>query len=229
MNINFLNIFFILFFLCQITFAYAHQNNIKHAPSQYWSATEKTTTPANIKVSLSAEGNKTYRIKLSGKWVKGSCVFQGTGKPYAHFADLNFDGNLDAWVTGFTDSQGRSRCSDVWLFNPMKKKYEYDATLSKINNLELAPQEKKLEGGVSNCGCAGQCFYHDTYIWQSGSLLNISRRKQDCDSSDTILYEELILKDGELKVIRQEIGKPDDNEYLRRQKGVLNFFEWDAN
>ncbi|MEQ6340167.1 MAG: hypothetical protein M3A44_00600 [Gammaproteobacteria bacterium] len=148
-----------------------------------------------LRVYYSSEGDKTHAIKLSGSWVKVECQFQGPSEPYALLADLNFDGNADIWITGFTNGQGRSRCSDVWLFNPKKKKYQYNVELSRIHNLEVAPQEKKLEGGIYNCGCAAQCFFHDTYIWQSGALLKIARREQDCE-----IYREFVLIDGNPEV-----------------------------
>lgn len=203
-------------------FAYGHQTSVDN---------NQPTLPAkgefkpSIKIFHKPNGNKAYSIQILGKWAEGVCKFQGTIKPHAIFADLNFDQNMDVWVTGFSDSQGRSRCSDVWLFDPVTKQYKYNADLSKIPNLKVAPVERKLEGGIFNCGCAAQCFFHDTYIWQAESLLRIARREQDC-GMDTVSYREFTLMDGKLTITRQENGIPDDKEYARRQHGELQFLNW---
>lgn len=221
------NIFVALFFACTTSISFGQKNDFETTSSPSTLEAIKASKAINLRVFIPSKGNKRYSIKLAGHRIKGICTFQGTGEPYALFADLNFDGHLDVWVTGFANSQGRSRCSDVWIFNPENKKYEYNSIISKINNLEVAPQEKKLEGGVPNCGCAGQCFFHDTYIWQSETLLKIARREQDCDA-ETITYQESALLDGSLKIIRQEKGVPDANEYARRQNGELRFLKWNV-
>ena len=223
MKIAILNIFFALLFAGPGTSAYGQQNS--DDTNQPVLPVKGELKPINIKIFHTSKGNKTYSIQILGKRVKGVCKFQGTGKPYAIFADLNFDHNLDIWVTGFSDSQGRSRCSDVWLLNPITKQYKYNAALSKIRNLSVAPVEMKLEGGITNCGCAAQCFFHDTYIWQAGSLLRIARREQDC-GMNTVVYREFNLIDGKLTITRQENGIPDDKEYARRQNGELHFLNW---
>ena len=224
MNIGILNILFALLFSGAATLAYGQQNS---SDINQPILPVKGELKPNIKIFHTSEGHKKYSIQILGKWVKGVCEFQGTGKPYALFADLNFDHNLDVWVTGYSNSQGRSRCSDVWLFNPKTKQYKYNSTLSKIRNLEVAPVEMKLVGGMSNCGCAAQCFFHDTYIWQAESLLRIARREQDC-GIDNVIYKEFVLVDGKLTIMRQENGIPDDKEYARRQNGDLHFLNWDV-
>ena len=218
----------LVFFIAFTTpVALGQQTNSGVNLTQFRSVNSQPLKSTMLKISKSPEGEKTYSTKISGKWVKGICKFHGTGYPYRLSADINFDGNLDVWVTGYTNSQGRSRCSDVWLYNPKNKKYKYSATASKINNLEVASIEKKLEGGVSNCGCAGQCFFHDTYIWKSNVLLKVARREQDCDS-DTVHYKEFVLTDGKLKLVRQVEGVADDKEYALRQNGELHFLNWDV-
>lgn len=224
MKINMLNIFLVALLLAgAATHAHSQQNTVD--VNQPILSDKGESKPIYIKISGTSKGNRTYSVQLQGKWIKGKCEFQGIGEPYALFADLNFDNNLDVWVTGYSDSQGRSRCSDVWLFNPKTKQYEYNATLSKIHNLEVAPVEKKLEGGISNCGCAGQCFYHDTYLWQAGALIQIARREQDC-GTDTVVYQESTLIDGKLTITHQEKGIPDEKEYAHRQNGELRFLNW---
>lgn len=216
-------------FLCAgiSNLAFSEPNTLETEPIKATKIANSTSEFKNIKIFRTRNGDRKYSIKLSNKWVKGSCDFQGTGEPYALFADLNFDGNFDVWVTGFTDSQGRTRCSDVWLFSPKTKKYEYNTTVSKINNLEVAPKEKILEGGVFNCGCAAQCFSHDIYTWQSGRLLKIARREQTCDG-DTIIYKEFAISDGVLKATSQVEGKPNADEYAHRQNGDIHFLKWDS-
>ena len=180
----------------------------------------------HIKTFLNQKGNKSYSILLSGKWEKGICDFQGHRRLYALFADLNFDGNQDIWITGYSDSQGRGRCSDVWLFNPITNTYEYNKSISTINNLEVAPIEKRLEGGIFNCGCAGQCFFHDSYEWELGTLVKFARRQQDC-RDDSILYQESALINGTFQIIHQVKGMPDKKEYIHRQNGELHYLRWD--
>ena len=225
MNIVISNVFLALLFSGIATIAHGQQNTEEIHQSIL--STKGESKHINMKIFHTSEGSRKYSIRLLGKWVKGKCELQGVGEFYALFADLNFDNHQDIWVTGYSDSQGRSRCSDVWLFDPKTNKYEYNADLSKIHNLEVAPLEKKLEGGISNCGCAGQCFFHDTYSWQAGSLIKIARREQDC-GTDTVVYQEYVLIDDKLTVVHHEEGVPDDKEYSRRQNGELSFIDWSA-
>jgi hypothetical protein len=193
----------------------------------YYDQTDGTSEFKNIRILSTRNGDKTFTIKISNKWLKLPCDFQGPGEPYAMFADLNFDGNLDIWITGTNDGQMRSRCSDVWLFNPKSKKYEYNDVVSKIEDLEVSTREKILEGGQANCGCAAECFYFDIYRWQSGSLVKIARRKQDC-YGDTIIYKEYEIYDGVLKVARQVEVKPGGSMFSHSRKADIHFLKWDS-
>ena len=127
------------------------------------------------------DDRQTYRLKIGNAWESGRCRSSGTGNLHALLLDMNFDGHADLWVTGYTDSQGRIRCSDVWLWDAPAKKYRFNKPLSAIPNLDVSVAQKTLEGGIANCGCAAQCFYADRYAWQAGKLLTIARREQDCE------------------------------------------------
>ena len=127
------------------------------------------------------DDRQTYRLKIGNAWESGRCRSSGTGNLHALLLDMNFDGHADLWVTGYTDSQGRIRCSDVWLWDAPAKKYRFNKPLSAIPNLDISVAQKTLEGGIANCGCAAQCFHADRYAWQAGKLLTIARREQDCE------------------------------------------------
>ena len=111
----------------------------------------------------------------------------------------------DLWVTGYTDSQGRVRCSDVWLWDAPARQYSFNAPLSAIPNLEISIADQRIEGGIANCGCAAQCFYEDSYAWQASKLITIVRRAQDCEryreyrlneKNDLILVKDEIIDSG---------------------------------
>ncbi|MCC7703245.1 hypothetical protein IGS59_13390 [Janthinobacterium sp. GW460P] len=143
-------------------------------------ATGKVRQAADIRYANRDE-TQTYQLKIGKQWVKGRCSSSGTGKLHALLADMNFDGHADLWVTGYTDSQGRVRCSDVWLWDAQAKQYSFNQPLSAIPNLDIDIAEQSIEGGIANCGCAAQCFYEDSYKWQANKLITIARRAQDCE------------------------------------------------
>lgn len=150
---------------------------------------------------------QTYQLKIGRQWIKGKCSSSGTGNLHALLLDMNFDGHADLWITGYTESQGRIRCSDVWLWDAPAKKYRFNQPLSAIPNLDIGTADHSIEGGIANCGCAAQCFYADSYAWQAAKLITIARREQDCER-----YREYRLNDKkELTMIKDEIidsGKP---------------------
>ena len=154
------------------------------------------------------EEKQTYRLKIGKQWVNGSCSSSGTGNLHALLVDMNFDGHADLWVTGYTDSQGRIRCSDVWLWDAPAKQYSFSKPLSAIPNLNISISDQRIEGGIANCGCAAQCFYEDSYAWRAKQLITIARREQDCER-----YREYRLNDkNDLIMVKDEIidsGKPD--------------------
>ncbi|APA69470.1 XAC2610-related protein [Janthinobacterium sp. 1_2014MBL_MicDiv] len=161
-----------------------------------------------------------YRVNIQGAWIKGSCSSAGMGNLQALLLDMNFDGNADLWVTGYTDSQGRIRCSDVWLWDTKAGKYRFDKPLSAIPNLEISIPARQIEGGIGNCGCAAQCFYEDRYAWRENILTTIARREQDCER-----YREYRLNENnDLVLIKDEIidtGKPD-----RRESENNTLYDW---
>lgn len=143
-------------------------------------ATGKVRQAADIRYANRDE-TQTYQLKIGKQWVKGRCSSSGTGNLHALLLDMNFDGHADLWVTGYTDSQGRVRCSDVWLWDAQAKQYSFNQPLSAIPNLDIDIAEQSIEGGIANCGCAAQCFYEDSYKWQANKLITIARRAQDCE------------------------------------------------
>ena len=144
---------------------------------------------------------QTYQIKTGKRWMAGSCSSSGTGNLHALLLDMNFDGHADLWVTGYTDSQGRVRCSDVWLWDAPARQYSFNAPLSAIPNLEISIADQRIEGGIANCGCAAQCFYEDSYAWRASKLITIARRAQDCER-----YREYRLSDkNDLIIVKDEI------------------------
>ena len=147
------------------------------------------------------DDKQTYRLNLGKRWVAGSCSSSGTGNLHALLLDMNFDGHADLWVTGYTDSQGRVRCSDVWLWDAPARQYSFNAPLSAIPNLEISMADQAIAGGIANCGCAAQCFYEDSYAWQASKLITIARRAQDCER-----YREYRLSDkNDLIIVKDEI------------------------
>ena len=150
---------------------------------------------------------QTYQLKIGKAWVSGSCSSSGMGNLHALLVDMNFDGHADLWVTGYTDSQGRIRCSDVWLWDAQAKKYSFNKPLSAIPNLDIRLADQRIEGGIANCGCAAQCFYEDSYAWQANNLITIARREQDCER-----YREYrVNKSNALILVKDEVidaGKP---------------------
>jgi hypothetical protein len=144
--------------------------------------------------------------------------------PYVLLADVNFDGYADLWLTGWTEGQGRVRKSAVWLFSPATKQYELHQSLSQIGNLEVDPQGKTLQGGIANCGCAGSCFFYDTYLWQDTSLLPVARREQQCVEND-LRYREWALMDGALKIVHEEHRSTDDADHTAAHSHFINWAE----
>lgn len=168
--------------------------------------TGKVRQAADIRYTNHDE-KQSYQLKIGKQWRNGSCTSSGTGNLHALLLDMNFDGHADLWVTGYTDSQGRIRCSDVWLWDAPAQKYVFDTSLSAIPNLNISIADKAIEGGIANCGCAAQCFYEDSYAWQARQLITIARREQDCER-----YREYRLNDkNDLVITKDEIidsGKP---------------------
>lgn len=163
---------------------------------------------------------QTYQVKIGKTWVKGGCASSGTGNLQALLADLNFDGHADLWVTGYTDSQGRIRCSDVWLWDAQAKKYTLNTPLSAIPNLNLSMADKRLEGGIANCGCAAQCYYEASYAWQASRLITIARREQDCER-----HREFRLNaNNELTLVKDEVIDAGNPGQQARESSTL--FDW---
>ena len=144
---------------------------------------------------------QTYQLKIGKQWTNGSCSSSGMGNLHALLVDMNFDGHADLWVTGYTDSQGRSRCSDVWLWDAPAKQYRFNKPLSAIPNLDISITGQGIEGGIPNCGCAAQCFYEDSYKWRADKLIATGRREQDCER-----YREYRLNEkNDLIIVKDEI------------------------
>jgi hypothetical protein len=163
-------------------------------------ATGKVRQAADIRY-VNHDEKQTYQIKTGKRWMAGSCSTSGTGNLHALLADMNFDGHADLWVTGYTDSQGRIRCSDVWLWDAQAKQYSFNKALSAIPNLDIDIAGQRIEGGIANCGCAAQCFYEDSYAWRANTLIAIARRAQDCER-----YREYRLNDkNALVIVKDEI------------------------
>ena len=100
-------------------------------------ATGKVRQAANIRY-VNHDEKQTYQLKIGKQWIAGSCSSGGAGNLHALLLDMNFDGHADLWVTGYTDSQGRIRCSDVWLWDTQAKNYRFSKPLSAIPNLKSA-------------------------------------------------------------------------------------------
>ncbi|MGK5037586.1 XAC2610-related protein [Janthinobacterium sp. LB3P118] len=163
-------------------------------------ATGKVRQAADIRYANHDE-KQTYQLKIGKQWMPGSCSSSGTGNLHALLLDMNFDGHADLWVTGYTDSQGRVRCSDVWLWDTQAKQYSFNKPLSAIPNLDISIADKRIEGGIANCGCAAQCFYEDSYAWRADKLIATARREQDCER-----YREYRLNDKQdLIIVKDEI------------------------
>lgn len=168
-------------------------------------ATGKVRQAADIRY-INHDEKQTYQLKIGKQWIPGSCSSSGTGNLHALLVDMNFDGHADLWVTGYTDSQGRIRCSDVWLWDAPAKQYRFNKPLSAIPNLDISISDQKIEGGIPNCGCAAQCFYEDSYKWQANQLITTARREQDCER-----YREYRLNEkNDLIIIKDEIIDSDN-------------------
>ncbi|UQV44986.1 hypothetical protein KIV45_25180 [Janthinobacterium lividum] len=167
-------------------------------------ATGKVRQAADIRYANHDE-KQTYQLKIRKQWIPGSCSSSGTGNLHALLLDMNFDGHADLWVTGYTESQGRIRCSDVWLWDASAKQYSFNKTLSAIPNLDINITDQGIAGGIANCGCAAQCFYEDSYAWRADKLIATARREQDCEryreyrlneKNDLILVKDEIIDSG---------------------------------
>ncbi len=162
--------------------------------------TGKVRQAADIRYANHDE-KQTYQLKIGKQWLNGSCSSSGMGNLHALLVDMNFDGHADLWVTGYTDSQGRIRCSDVWLWDASAKKYSFNKPLSAIPNLDIRIAGQGIEGGIPNCGCAAQCFYEDGYTWRADKLIATARREQDCER-----YREYRLNEkNDLIIVKDEI------------------------
>ena len=162
--------------------------------------TGKVRQAADIRYANHDE-KQTYQLKIGKQWIRGSCSSSGTGNLHALLLDMNFDGHADLWVTGYTDSQGRIRCSDVWLWDASAKQYSFNKPLSAIPNLDISIADQRIEGGIANCGCAAQCFYEDSYAWRADKLIATARREQDCER-----YREYRLNEkNDLIIVKDEI------------------------
>lgn len=163
-------------------------------------ATGKVRQAADIRYATHDE-KQTYQLKIGKQWIPGSCSSSGTGNLHALLLDMNFDGHADLWVTGYTDSQGRIRCSDVWLWDAPARQYSFNKPLSAIPNLDISIGDQRIKGGIANCGCAAQCFYEDSYAWRADKLIATARREQDCER-----YREYRLNDkNDLIIVKDEI------------------------
>ena len=161
--------------------------------------TGKVSQAAELRYANHDE-TQTYQLKIGKQWINGSCSSSGTGNLHALLADMNFDGHADLWITGYTDSQGRVRCSDVWLWDASGKNYSFNKPLSAIPNLNIGMADQRIEGGIANCGCAAQCFYEDSYAWRANTLITTARRAQDCER-----YREYRLNDkNDLIIVKDE-------------------------
>ena len=162
--------------------------------------TGKVSQAAELRYANHDE-TQSYQLKIGKQWVNGNCSSSGTGNLHALLADMNFDGHADLWITGYTDSQGRVRCSDVWLWDASGKNYSFNKPLSAIPNLNIGMADQRIEGGIANCGCAAQCFYEDSYAWRAKQLITIARREQDCER-----YREYRLNaQNDLIIVKDEI------------------------
>jgi hypothetical protein len=174
------------------------------------------------------DGFETCSILLGGRWrASRTRAVVGLGLDCA-LVDLDFDRSADLWVTGCDDGQQRVRRSDVWRFDARRRTYVFDSTLSSLDNLEVDPGARQLESGIDNCGCAGECFFHDTYEWRGGRLVRVARREQDCagNESSVHVYREFARCGDSLCVVREvRGGEPDKAEYIRRQTGGHQFLD----
>ncbi|TNC76533.1 hypothetical protein FHI69_13260 [Janthinobacterium lividum] len=168
--------------------------------------TGKVWQAADIRYANHDE-KQTYQLNIGKQWINGRCSSSGTGNLHALLVDMNFDGHADLWVTGYTDSQERIRCSDVWLWDAPAKQYRFNKLLSAIPNLDISMADQGIQGGIRNCGCAAQCFYEDSYKWQANKLITIARREQDCEryreyraneKNDLIIVKDEIIDSGNL-------------------------------
>ena len=181
--------------------------------------------PIAMRINTSGDGAESYRIRLGGTWKKG--VWKGSGVDPMHvlLIDMNFDGHADVWVTGFVDGQARERPSDVWLYQPAIKSYRYDPALSALTDIEVDLGAKTIASGVSNCGCGGQCFFHEEYVWVKQALQKTLRNEQDC-SEETIVYQEWRRSNDAFSMINRVVGPPSEDVESSRRKNSLNVVDW---
>lgn len=167
-------------------------------------ATGKVRQAADIRYANHDE-KQTYQLNIGKQWINGRCSSSGMGNLHALLLDMNFDSHADLWVTGYRDSQGRIRCSDVWLWDAPAKQYRFNKLLSAIPNLNISMADQGIQGGIPNCGCAAQCFYEDSYKWQANKLIATARREQDCEryreyraneKNDLIIAKDEIIDSG---------------------------------
>ena len=181
--------------------------------------------PVSLRVITDADGGESYIIQTGGKWLKGKWAGSGVDHLHAVLVDLDFDGNADIWITGYTDGQGRDHPSDVWRYQPLRAAYVLDPVLSALPNLEVDLAAKRLQSSIPNCGCAGQCFLYEEYDFAKGALRKISAREQTCQGK-SVVYRESRLSGGKMRVTSQVSGDPGDETSRQRRKSPLNFVDW---
>lgn len=200
-------------------FALAQQVSLLHPLSGILAA------PVDLQITTDANGGERYSLLAGGKWLKGKWAGSGVDRLHALLVDLDFDGNADVWITGYTDGQGRNHPSDVWRYQPRPGTYVYDPVLSALPNLEVDLAANLLQSSLPNCGCAGQCFVYEEYDFADGALRKMSRREQTCKGK-SVVYRESRYSQGKMRVTSQVAGDPGDEIARQRRKSPLKFVDW---
>ena len=92
----------------------------------------------------------------------------------------------------------------MWLFDPDRSVFVLDPAFSALPNLDLAPEQRRLAAGVTNCGCGGACRYGDVYAVEGGRPVRVLRYEQECVAAgdETVVrYREYERSRGSLRVV----------------------------
>jgi hypothetical protein len=92
--------------------------------------------------------------------------------------DYNFDGYMDIGIVSW---QGIANIGyKVFIYNPKKKDYDYNAELSELSSL-MADAKTQTVTSSNRGGHAGMIYSFSQYKWEKGKLALIVERKQDYD------------------------------------------------
>lgn len=122
------------------------------------------------------------------------------------FEDINFDGYNDIKV-----QQGMGATGNVYfeyyLYDPASARFGSQPGFGILNPV-LQPEQKRISSYATQ-GCAGNCFERDIYYVKNGQFVLTNRETHYMDAQQNLWVKVEELKNGSLKVIKEEKTNPD--------------------